>query len=275
MITVRTGVLLMQAAALIYAAAAVAYIVYFAKKRSRAGTAGTGLLVLGILVHTAALVVRATAASRPPFMSVYEFILSFTLALAVVYLVIEIRLGTRMLGAFHMPLVALFGFAAVRMPSVVNPTMPALRSILRVPHISAALVSYAAFGSAFVLAIQYLIRIRADKTESDFWPDRLPDTDALDHIIYRTIALGFVLLTFAIVTGAVWAQAAWGKYWSWDNKEVWSAVTWLIYAAYLHTRRSLGWSGRRSALAAIVGFAAAMFTLFGVTYLLPSIHGYR
>ena len=102
----------------------------------------------------------------------------------------------------------------------------------------------------------------------------LPDADALDRITYKTICIAFPLLTLMIAAGAYWANRAWGSYWNWDPKETWAAITWLVYAGYLHMRITRGWRGRRAAYFAILGFAVVMFTFFGVTYLLPGLHAY-
>jgi cytochrome c-type biogenesis protein CcsB len=102
----------------------------------------------------------------------------------------------------------------------------------------------------------------------------LPSADALDQITYKTIGIAFPLLTLMIAAGAYWANRTWGAYWSWDPKETWAAITWLVYAGYLHMRITRGWRGRRAAYFAILGFAVVMFTFFGVTYLLPGLHAY-
>jgi len=102
----------------------------------------------------------------------------------------------------------------------------------------------------------------------------LPSADALDRVTYKTIAIAFPLLTLMIAAGAYWANRTWGSYWSWDPKETWAAITWLVYAGYLHMRITRGWRGRRAAYFAILGFGVVMFTFFGVTYLLPGLHAY-
>jgi cytochrome c-type biogenesis protein CcsB len=102
----------------------------------------------------------------------------------------------------------------------------------------------------------------------------LPAADVLDRVTYKTICLAFPLLTLMIAVGAYWANQTWGSYWSWDPKETWAAITWLVYAGYLHMRITRGWRGRRAAYFAILGFAVVIFTFFGVTYLLPGLHAY-
>jgi len=130
-----------------------------------------------------------------------------------------------------------------------------------------AFLGYAAFALAFGSAILYLIQERRPRPA-------LPPLPALDSLIYRTTVLGFLLLTLGIVTGAVWAETAWGRYWSWDPKETWSLITWFIYAALLHARLLKGWQGHRIAWLAVLGFMAVLFTYFGVSFLLTGLHSY-
>jgi cytochrome c-type biogenesis protein CcsB len=199
--------------------------------------------------------------------------LSFAWGAAVVYLALERMTKNRSLGSFVVPLIALFALLACRIPSEVNPTMPALKSAWRIPHIASGILAYAAFGIAFGISIMYLIRDRAERKGKSFWTTRLPSLEAIDRITYRTVAFGFMLQTLLLITGAIWAQYAWGRYWGWDPKETWGLVTWLIYAAYLHTR-AIGWRGRKSAVVAIVGFIATIFTLLGVSFLMSGLHSY-
>jgi len=148
----------------------------------------------------------------------------------------------------------------------IQPLMPALKSNWLLIHVVVCFLAYAALTVAFGAALLYLIQ--------DYSPrEALPALPLLDRLIYRAVILGFFLLTFGILTGAVWAETAWGKYWSWDPKEDASLVTWLIYAALLHARRLKGWQGRRIAWLAVLGFLAIIFTYFGVNYL-QSMHAY-
>jgi cytochrome c-type biogenesis protein CcsB len=130
-------------------------------------------------------------------------------------------------------------------------------------------LGYAAFALAFGAATLYLGQGRSRKPSA-----KLPSLADLDRFIYQSVVLGFILLTLGILTGAVWAESAWGRYWSWDPKETWSLITWLIYAALLHARLVKGWQGRRIAWLAVLGFAAVLFTYFGVSFLLPGLHSY-
>jgi len=155
--------------------------------------------------------------------------------------------------------------------------VPALKSNWLISHVVTCFVGYAAFAVSFVVSILYLFKAgsekRSPRSAGSFW-DFLPSSAALDEIGYKTIAIGFPLLTIGIVTGAFWANVAWGTYWSWDPKETWSLIVWLIYAAYLHARITRGWRGKRAAILSIVGFAATIFCYLGVNLILSGLHSY-
>ena len=272
--TVALGIGLFRIAAWTYAIAAMCYLAYLASKNTVIGRLGLGALVAGLGAHTASLVVRILATHQPPFLNLYEYLLCMIWSGAVIYLVLEYISKTKVFGSFG---VALIGVAAVMTayfaPLEARPVPPALKSIWRTPHIASASLAYAAFAMATCLAVMYLLRSRNADDPKSFWASRLPAADVLDRTIYRMVAFGFLMETFLILTGALWAQKSWARYWGWDNKETWSLITWLVYAMYLHTR-AIGWKGRRSAILAIIGFVVAMFTLFGVTYLLSGLHSY-
>jgi cytochrome c-type biogenesis protein CcsB len=149
----------------------------------------------------------------------------------------------------------------------IRPLMPALQSNWLLIHVMTAFLGYASFAVGFGAALLYLVHESCPGT-------RLPALPLLDRLLYRATMLGFLLLTLGILTGAVWAESAWGRYWSWDPKETWSLITWLIYAALLHARLLKGWHGRRIAWLAVLGFLAVIFTYLGVNYL-PSLHAYQ
>lgn len=270
--TVELGSMLFKIAFWIYLAAAVFYVAQLFDKRRAISTIGLALLLIGLAFHTGSLVVRTVAAQRPPFLNLYEYMLSFAWGGVIVYLGLELLTKTRVFGSFAVPLIAGISSLAVRLPTVVNPTMPALKSPWRVPHIASAVLAYAAFAVAAGLAAMYLAREEHERQDS-FWATRLPPAEFLNQTIYRLIGFGFLMQTLLLITGAIWAQQAWGRYWGWDPKETWALITWLVYAAYLHMRSMHGWRGRKSAIMTIVGFAAVMFTLFGVN-LHGGLHAY-
>lgn len=275
--TVSLGIILFTITFVIYLLSTICYLSYTLTVKEHIGKAATALLGVGWIIHTAALVVRTVAAGRPPFLNLYEYVLSLTWGVVLVYLIVEFLIKNRQLGAFAVPSVTIFAYVATRLSSEVNPTMPALVSTWRVPHICTAILAYAAFAIAFGVSIMYLIRERSDKTgvsKKSFWNTRMPSLKTLDQLIYRLLAFGFIMQTALLVTGAIWAQFAWGRYWGWDPKETWALITWLIYAAYLHMRVTRGWQGHKSAMVCLIGFIATIFTLFGVSFLLPGLHSY-
>jgi cytochrome c-type biogenesis protein CcsB len=151
--------------------------------------------------------------------------------------------------------------------SKIKPLMPALKSNWLLFHVVTCFLGYAAFTLGFGVAITYLVQEKRPRPS-------LPPLPELDRLIYRATVVGFLLLTLGILTGAVWAETAWGRYWSWDPKETWSLITWLVYATLLHARLVKGWQGRRIAWLAVLGFGAVLFTYFGVSFLLPGLHSY-
>jgi cytochrome c-type biogenesis protein CcsB len=270
--TNELSVLLLRIATWIYIGAAVCYLAYFLSTRRVLGQAGMALFVAGIVPHIAALAVRTIVSQRPPFLNLYEYMMSVTLGMVIMYLALEYLTRTKVFGAVAVPLIALASLFTTGLPSEVAWTMPALKSAWRVPHIATAILAYSAFAIAFGLGVLYLVRESFGSGNTGFWATRLPTLKELDHTAYRMIAFGFTMQTALLLTGAIWAQYVFGRPWSWDPKEVWALVTWLVYAAYLHTRLSMGWRGRKSVLLAIIGFVVVLFTLFGVNWIGRGYH---
>lgn len=150
---------------------------------------------------------------------------------------------------------------------------PALKSYWLVFHVITAILAYGAFAVSFGLGLMYLLKTYYEENVLKV-ELRLPPAMILNELSYKIIIFGFSFLTLVIITGAIWANYAWGTYWSWDPKETWSLITWIIYAGYLHARLMLEWKGKRVAWLAILGFVAVLFTFFGVNYLLPGLHSY-
>lgn len=263
---------LFYAAVLFYCFSTVLYVLFFVAKNEKALKGGYWTLLLAFVMHTAALIVRTLAAKRLPLTNQYEFATSFTWGIALVTLVFKNKFKFKALGAVVCPiLVILIGYAALQNKEI-NELMPALQSNWLSIHVGTAIISYGSFGVAFGVAFLYLIREHLK--DKDFVENHLPDSEVLDLIGYRAIALGFIFLTLVMITGAIWAERAWGHYWSWDPKETWSLITWIIYAIYLHVRISRGWSGKKAAWFALIGFICVVFTYIGVNTLIPSLHSY-
>lgn len=248
------------------------FIALFVNKTENWGIRGRNVLTAALLAHTLALGVRWVNAGRIPLSNQYEFATAFAWGIALCYLIFERKYKLLAMGTFVTPILFLIiGYAAMR-DRTVRPLMPALDSKWLAVHVSLAILSYGAFAVAAGISAMYLMR---DKFSSDsFLSKSMADKDQLDLIAYRIIAFGYIFLSLVMITGAIWAESAWGRYWAWDPKETWSFITWIIYSIYLHLRRSRGWEGKRAAIFAILGFICVVFTYIGVNTLLPSLHSY-
>ncbi|MBQ9347012.1 MAG: c-type cytochrome biogenesis protein CcsB [Oscillibacter sp.] len=257
---------------ILYFAAMGLYFVFLSMQKENVSKIAVCLQTAGFLLHTAALICRGIGAGRFPMTNQYEFATSFAWGLCLVGLVFIWKFRFTALGAFAAPVIFLIiGYAAMQSRDVTD-MMPALRSRWLVFHVSTAIISYGAFGVSFVLSLIYLFRRRLG--ENSFLNNHIPDSEKLDILSYRSAALGLLFLTFTIITGAIWAEQAWGSYWSWDPKETCSMLTWLIYAVYLHLRLRRGWRGAPAAVFAALGFVCVIFTYIGVNLLLPGLHSY-
>jgi cytochrome c-type biogenesis protein CcsB len=209
----------------------------------------------------------------------YESLVFFSWCIALLNLLWEWKLKSRFLGAFTMPFAFLFIAYASLAPGIsdrIDPLIPALQSNWLHAHVITCFISYASFALSCAMSIIYLMKLREKEKgqEETRLTTLFPSLDSLDGLVYKTIVVGFPLLTLGIVTGAAWANYAWGSYWSWDPKETWSLITWFVYAIFLHARFAREWRGKRTALLSIIGFAAVIFTYFGVNYVLSGLHSY-
>ena len=257
---------------LLYFAAMILYFVFVAFKSEFALKLAEIIQTTGLVLHTAALVCRGIGAGRLPLTNQYEFATAFAWGLCLVSLIFVFRFKFPVLGAFASPVMfIIIGYAAMQSKEV-KELMPALRSNWLGFHVSTAIIAYGAFGVSFVLGIIFLMRERMKS--GAFLDQHIPSREKIDMISYRSVSLGLLFLSFTIITGAIWAERAWGSYWSWDPKETWSLVTWIVYAIYLHLRIRNGWKGRASAIFAIAGFICVLFTYIGVNTFLPGVHSY-
>lgn len=227
---------------------------------------GTLLAYLGLAFISASLVFRTIASGRGPFANMYEFSVAFAWGILVMYAYFERRYQQRALGLVALPIALALLRYAMTIPSAIDPLVPALQSSLLSVHVAVAIVAYGTFSISFAAAVLYLIQGENGRRG-------LPSHEILDEISYKAVVIGFPFLTLTIVLGAVWAEAAWGTYWSWDPKETASLVTWLIYGAYLHARAVRGWRGKRAAWLLLLGFGATLFTYFGNLFF-GGLHSY-
>jgi len=241
----------------------------------------TGTTLAGIAGNTIGMIMRWMESYRmgighAPLSNMYESLVFFSWTIAVIYLVIERSYKNRIIGAFAMPIAFLAMAYASLSPNVsdrIQPLIPALKSNWLIAHVITCFLGYAAFAIAFGVSVMYLVKRRATGETEMRLLARFPDSDVLDEVTHQMVMFGFLFLSIGIITGAVWANSAWGSYWSWDPKETWSLITWFIYATLLHARMMRGWHGKRIAYLSIIGFMAVIFTYLGVN-LLPGLHSY-
>lgn len=260
----------------IYLAATACYMIYLAKPSDSLGKLARWLIRGGFAVHILFTLFRYLEAGHTPITNLHESLSFFSMAVVGVFIFFERRFKILVLGSFVTPVALLLLLVSSLFPSALLPLNPALKSKWLVVHTVVAFLGYASFAVAFGAAIIYLIQERfLKKRKISGLFQRLPSLDTLDEINYRCLTFGFPLLTVAIISGAIWAETAWGTYWSWDPKETWSLITWFVYAALLHGRLTTGWRGKKAAILAIIGFFVMLFTFLGVNLLMPGLHSYK
>lgn len=231
---------------------------------------GTMFVRLALLFVTGCLVLRGFAVHHGPFSNQYEFAVSFGWGTLAAYVFFEYRYRVRTIALLVLPIAAAMLLYALTEDSTANPLVPALQnSLLLTVHVVVAIFAYGAFAVSFAAAALYLYQ---DYKGVDAVRG-LPKPEVLDRLGYKAVIIGFPLLTMVVVLGAVWAQIAWGSYWSWDPKETASLLTWLLYGGYLHARVARGWVGRRSAWLLVLGFASVLLTFFGNLFF-GGLHSY-
>lgn len=266
---------LLKVTTFFYLAGALLYLYFVVTLHERAARLGRMFLVIAVLLHGAGFAMRYAAAGYTPVTDLFESLSFFALCIAATFLVVEVRYNLRTLGAFVAPLAFVFSIFAAFLPGEVRSLAPALNSYWLPVHVLLLFIGDSVFAVAFGAGIMYLLQekqVKRKRMGALF--RRLPSLEVLDDINYRCLTVGFPLLTVGIITGSIWAEYAWGSYWSWDPKETWSLITWILYAALLHGRLTVGWRGKKAAILAIVGFGAVLFTFLGVNILLPGLHSY-
>ena len=264
----------------VYALASVFYVGAFAFKKQIFAKGGFWTLLTGLGLNTAGILMRWVESyqmgyGHAPFSNMYESLVFFSWTVAVLYLFVEIKYKETSMGVFVSPLVFLAIAYASFDPSIsskINPLIPALKSNWLIAHVITCFLGYAGFAVAFGFSVIYFLKPEKPR-EGSVWA-KLPSWEVMDELTYQMVVFGFLFLTIGIITGAVWANSAWGKYWSWDPKETWSLITWIIYAVFMHLRLMRGWYGRNMAWVSVIGFAAVLFTYFGVNFLLSGLHSY-
>ncbi|MFI6985708.1 c-type cytochrome biogenesis protein CcsB [Embleya sp. NPDC050154] len=253
------------------------------ERADRIGRVAVSLTVLGFLLHAGSVLTRGISVERAPWGNMYEFSTSVSLVVVAAFLVLLWKYPVRWLGLFvTLPVLTTLGVAVTVLYTDSEQLVPALDSYWLWIHVASAIVSFGAFHIGALASILFLFRqkyegkvARGDKLgRFDEKLARLPSAASLDKTAYRVNAIIFPLWTFAIVCGAIWAENAWGRYWGWDPKEVWSFITWVAYAAYLHARATAGWKGTKAAIVSLVAFACFLFNYYGVNIFVNGLHSY-
>jgi cytochrome c-type biogenesis protein CcsB len=259
---------------LFYIPSTAGYVFYLFLQQDRLYRAGYYLLIAGFLCHSAAAGYGTVLSGHIPVHNLRGTLLIAGWAVAGVFLIFQYKYNLKTLGIYAAPLVTLVVITASLLPDVPLQAQNIFNSFWLIIHIIAVFVGEASLALACGAGLLYLVQEHTIKIKiRGFFFKRLPSLELLDNTGYAFIIIGFSMLTLGLITGLVYAKSVWGRFWSWDPKEIWSVVTWLIYAALLHGRLSTGWRGRRAAIMSIIGFAALLFTFLGVNFLLTGHHG--
>ena len=264
-----------------YLFASFLYIGALLFRSDKLGRFATWFTVVALVVQTVGLGLRwiesyQMGIGHAPLTNMYESVVFFAWTIVIFYLGIEWKFKTRTIGAFSLPLaflaMAYASFAPIN--KGISPLIPALQSNWLLAHVITCFVGYAAFAIAAALGIMYLLKSYFGKDSNTNEGSLFPSLKVLDDIIHKSMVFGFIWLSAGIITGAIWANSAWGTYWSWDPKETWSLITWFVYAITLHARYTRGISGKAIAWLSLVGLLAVLFTYYGVNFLLSGLHSY-
>lgn len=269
-----TEIVLMWLAVTAYAAGAVLYAVGFVFRKERITAAAMWVSLGGLLPHIAGIAVRWARLGHGPYLGFYEVVSSYALMTVIVFGLVALRFkNLRSVGVILMPLAFLALGGAMLAPKSDLGITGTLSSWWLAIHVAFAKLSYGSFIAALGLGAVFLLRSSA---KAERWSERLtrlPEQDKVDDLTFKFVAVGFIFLGIMIAAGAIWANEAWGRYWSWDPIETWSLISWLVYAIVLHLRLTMGWRGRRFAWAAIAAFPVMAFAAVGVVIVYNSIHG--
>ncbi|WP_104168062.1 c-type cytochrome biogenesis protein CcsB [Arthrobacter sp. SX1312] len=254
---------------------------YGSGPRRGAARIAVALTVLAAVIHGAAVITRGVAANRVPWGNMYEFCTTGAFLVAAIFLVTLTRKDLRFVGSFVVGLVVVMLCAAtVGFPTPVARLIPALQSYWLIVHVSIAVASSALFTITFAMSVLQLLqssreaKLLAGKADSARFLRLVPSALSLENLAYRLNAIAFVGWTFTLMAGAIWAEQAWGRYWGWDTKEVWTFVIWTVYAGYLHARATRGWTGTRAAWLSIVGYLCIVFNFTIVNIYFSGLHSY-
>ena len=242
-------------------------------RAARIGRMAVSLTVLGVLLHFVSLALRGLAAHRVPWGNMYEFGALLSFVAMATWLVLLRRFPVRHLGGFVLaPIVLLMFLGGTVLYTTAAPVQPALQSYWLVIHVFTVASSSGALLVPGVSSVLYLIKVNDGRFPK--LAGRLPSADTLDRVAYRVTIIGFPAYTLGVIFGAIWAEAAWGRFWGWDPKETCAFVAWVVYAAYLHSRATAGWRGSRAAAINVLAFAVMIFNLFFINLVIAGLHSY-
>jgi cytochrome c-type biogenesis protein CcsB len=268
-----------------YLFSTILYAVVFIFKLQQLGKIATWFTAFALVIQTVGIGLRwyesyELGIGHAPLTNMYESVVFFAWTIIALYLFIEWKFKVQSIGFFTVPLAFLamaYASMSTDISKSISPLVPALQSNWLIAHVVTCFIGYAAFAVAAALGVMYLLK-NASSSPSDSQPQGLftflPALKVIDSIIHKMMIFGFIWLTTGVITGAIWANSAWGTYWSWDPKETWSLITWFVYALALHARYTRGWGGKRIAWLAIIGFVSVIFTYYGVNFLLSGLHSY-
>lgn len=252
---------------------ATAYFAYLFYQKNFLHRSGYFLMLAGFIGHTLSIILNGIASNGFPVRNLHETLSLAGWAVACFFLLFQSKFKLKVLGIYAAPLIALIMIAVSQVPNTPTQVQSIFKNFWLISHVISVFIGNAAFALACGIGILYILQERAIKNKNPgFFFKRLPSLDMLDATGYSCIIVGFTLLTFGLITGFIYAKSVWGRFWSWDPKEVWSGITWLFYAALLHERLTAGWRGRRAAIMAIIGFMILLFTFLGVNFFLKGHH---
>jgi cytochrome c-type biogenesis protein CcsB len=264
----------------VYGLAVLLYLSAWIFKKPIASKLATGTTALAALGTIAGILLRwmeshQMGIGHAPLSNLYESLVFLSLCVALISLFVGIKYKLKIIGivASPIPFLAMAYASLPKVSSEIQPLIPALQSNWLIAHVMTCFVGYAAFAVAFGISILFFFKSSGEDKSSGVI-SLIPDLETLDELTHQMVMFGFLFLSIGIITGSVWANQAWGRYWGWDPKETWSLITWLIYATLLHARMMRGWMGKKIAWLSIIGFLAVIFTYFGVN-LLPGLHSYQ
>jgi cytochrome c-type biogenesis protein CcsB len=260
---------------ILYLLGTVGYLLFIVFQLKPLARISYGVLLLGFLVHTLAIGLWVVQTGYFPVQNLRESLSFFAWAIIGVFLVIQVKFNILVLGSFLSPLASVMMISSSFFPLQTGPANPLLRNFWLIVHVGTIFIGNGVFAMAFLAGIMYLIQERQIKSKrrGPFYY-RLPSLEVLDALNYNCLILGFPLLTLGMVSGSVFAQYTLGSFWRWDPKEVWSLITWILYATLLHGRLVSGWRGRRSAVISIFGFLILTFSFLGMNYLAKGYHSF-